>query len=76
MPDAFGNLVHRRLVLELACPDVDLIAELGELLREFEHIDDLTAGVGRAERRIGGDIAVRGHQRDARMRSCPAWGPA
>ena len=61
----FVDVVKRRLVLEPARPDVDLESELGELLREFEHIDHLAAGVGRAQRRLGGDITVGRDHADA-----------
>ena len=50
--------VDFRLFFEAPGPDVDLEAELGQFLREFEHINDLTACIRRAERRIGCNITV------------------
>jgi hypothetical protein len=56
------------LVLEAAGPDVDLIAQLGEFFGQFDDIDDLAAGVGGAERRLGRDVAVGRDHANARER--------
>jgi hypothetical protein len=46
------------LILEAPRPDVDAVSELGQLLGELQDIDNLTAGIGCAERRVGGYISV------------------
>ena len=56
--DALVDLVEFRLVLEAARIDVDLMAELCQFAGEFDDVDDLAAGIGGAERRIGGDVSV------------------
>jgi hypothetical protein len=64
--DAGVDDVDLGLALEAARPDVHLVAELGEFFGELDHIDDLAAGVGGAEGRIGGNVAVGRDHRDAR----------
>ncbi len=47
-PDMIIDNIDLGLVLETARIDVDEMAELGELLGQLQHIDDLAAGIGRA----------------------------
>jgi hypothetical protein len=67
--DAVVDGFELGLVFETAGPDVDLVAELGEFFGEFDHIDDLTTGIGGAERRLGGDVAMDRNHGDARKRT-------
>lgn len=57
------------LVFEASRPDIHLGAEQREFLGHLEHIDDLSAGGGGAERWIGRDTAVRGNHCDSGKRT-------
>ena len=59
-PETGSHVVELRLVLESPRHDVDVVAEVTELLRQFEHEHDLTTRVGEAEFGLRGHIAVEG----------------
>jgi hypothetical protein len=66
--DAVVDDIDFGLVLKTPGPDVHLETELGELLGEFEDINDLATGVGLPQRGFGSDITVGGNHTDARER--------
>ena len=66
-PDPLVDHVHLRLVLEAPGPDVDLEAEFGELLGQFQDVDHLTPGVGGAQGRLRGDVPVGRNHADSRQ---------
>ena len=65
-PHLLAHAIELGLILETPGPDVDLVAQLGELLGQLENVDDLTARVRRTKRRMSGHVAVRRDHGDSR----------
>ena len=60
--DALIDLVEFRLVFEAPGIKIDGITELAEFACKLKHINHLPPGIGRAQWRMRGDIAMRRYE--------------